>query len=221
MDIAITITYWILFLSIIASFVVSLVHREKKDLIPIQLYIIVSLLVNGILNIFEVFSIYRNNGEFESVIVNIYSILEITILYYYLYIRIKKPKFLITMKIFLIVYFSICTILWTIKVKGVYSFTPNLYGFEGILIIVPCFFYMYEILKSDFLLDLKTNANFIVTCGILFYFGITIPSYFSWYNLYYISPGFIKIIILTNYIFYTILFISFMKAYLCTAPEQK
>src|ERR1017187_5911356 len=179
MDIAITITYWILFLSIIASFVVSLVHREKKDLIPIQLYIIVSLLVNGILNIFEVFSIYRNNGEFESVIVNIYSILEIIILYYYLYKRIKKPKFHLSMKIFLIGYFSICTILWTIKVKGVYSFTPNLYGFEGILIIVPCFFYMYEILKSDFLIDLKTNANFIVICGILFYFGITIPSYFS------------------------------------------
>ena len=125
------------------------------------------------------------------------------------------------MKAFLIVYFSICALHWIIKVKGIFTFVPNLFGFEGILIIVPCFFYIYEILKSDSYIDLKNNAHFIVICGILFYFGITIPSYFSWYNLYYLSPQFIKIVIVTNYTFYTILFISFMKAYLCTASEKK
>src|SRR5580700_2743418 len=93
MDIAIIITYWILFLSIIASFVVSLIHHKKRDLIPIQLYIIVSLVVNGVLNILEISSIYKKNGELESAIVNVFSILEISILYYYLYKRIKKPNF--------------------------------------------------------------------------------------------------------------------------------
>jgi uncharacterized membrane protein HdeD (DUF308 family) len=221
MDIAITITYWILFLSIIASFVVSLNYREKKDLIPIQLYIIVSFVVNGILNIIEIFSIRKQNGEFESALVNIYSLLEISIFYYYLFKKIKRQNFHISMIILLIAYYSICVILWTTKVKGIFSFTPNLFGFEGILIIIPCFFYLYEILKSDFIIDLKSNANFIIICGILFYFGITIPSYFSWYNLYFISPKSVKIIIITNYIFYTFLFISFIKAYLCIAPEQK
>lgn len=221
MDIAISITYWILFISIIVSFVISLIHRKKRDLFPIQLYIIVSLIVNGVLNIIELFSIHKKNGEFESVLINIYSILEISILYYYLYNRIKKLNFRHLMKTLLIVYFSICAMLWIIKAKGIFTFTPNLFGIEGILIIVPCFFYIYEILKSDSLIDLKNNANFIITCGILFYFGITIPSYLSWYNLYYISPEFIKIVIVTNYTFYTILFISFTKAYLCTASVQK
>lgn len=219
MDTAITISCWILFLSIIASLIVSLIHREKRELNPIQLYIIVSLLVNGALNFIDIFFIDRKNGDFESALVNIYSILEISILYYFLFKRIKKPNFRLSMKILLVVYFAICAFLWSIKVKGVCSFTPNLFGFQGILIIIPCFFYLYEILKSDFQIDLKNNANFIITCGLLYYFGITIPSYFSWYNLYYISPGFIKIIIVTNYIFYTILFISFTKAYICTAPD--
>jgi hypothetical protein len=221
MDAVITITNWILFLSIIASLVVSLIHRDKRELIPIQLYIIVSLLVNGILNFNDVFYPYRKNRDFDTALVNIYSILEISILYYFLFKRIKNPNFQLSMKILLVSYFTICTVLWSFKVKGVYSFTPNLFGFQGIFIIVPCLFYIYEILKSDFLIDLKNNGNFIITCGILFNFGITIPSYFSWYNLYYLSPEFIKINILTNYIFYTILFISFMKAYLCIAPEKK
>lgn len=216
MDIAITVTYWILFVSIIASFVVSVIHRKKRDLIPIQLYIIVSLITNIVTGIIELFSSYKKNDEFETAIVNLYSILEISLLYCYLYNIVKKPNFRNSMKILLIIYFLICTILWIVKVKGIFSFTPNLFAFEGIFIIVPCLFYIYEILKSDFLIDLKNNANFIITCGILFYFGITIPSFFSWYNLYYISPGFIKIIIITNYSFYTILFMSFMKAYLCT-----
>lgn len=221
MDIAITVTNWTLIISIFASFVISLIHRKNRDLFPIQLYIIVSLIVNGVLNIIELFSLNNKNEEYGSVIINIYSILEISILYYYLYNRIKRLNFRHSMKAFLIVYFSICALHWIIKVKGIFTFVPNLFGFEGILIIVPCFFYIYEILKSDSYIDLKNNAHFIVICGILFYFGITIPSYFSWYNLYYLSPQFIKIVIVTNYTFYTILFISFMKAYLCTASEKK
>ena len=53
MDIAISVTSWILFISVVASFIISLIHRKKRDLFPIQLYIIVSLIVNGVLNIID------------------------------------------------------------------------------------------------------------------------------------------------------------------------
>ena len=69
-----------------------------------------------------------------------------------------------------------------------------LYGFESLLIIIPCLFYIYELLKSNLLISLKSDANFISTCGLLFYFSISIPTYFSWYTLYYLSPGFDKIL---------------------------
>ena len=118
-------------------------------------------------------------------------------------------------------YISICVLCWLINDRLFYSFTPDLLGVEGLLITGYCLFYIYEILRSDINTDLKTDANFIVTCGILFYFSLSVPTYFSWYNLHYLAPGFEKITILANSIFYTILFISFIKAYLCPVPNRK
>jgi hypothetical protein len=221
MELAITITDWILFLSIIASFAISLKHREKKDLLPIQLYIIVSLIVNAILKFIEISSTFKQNEKVESALINIYSILEITILYYFFLKRIRRIGFRISLIMFYLFYLFTCITLWTIRSEGIFLYAPNLFGIEGLLLTIPCFFYIFEIVKSDKYVDLKFSANFIVTCGILFYFGITIPAYFSWYNLYCMDPRFDKIVIISNYIFYTLLFISFMKAYLCIIPKRQ
>lgn len=207
--------------SIIISLVVSLIRGKKKDLMPIQVYIVVSFLINGALKVIEIISIDKKFEGVESALVNIYSILEISILYYYFFKRISRREFRISMKIFLFIYFAACSILWCFKAKGIYYFAPNLFGLEGLLITIPCFFYIYEILRSDFHIDLRSNSNFIATCGILFYFGVTTPSYLSWYNLFYIAPDALKIIIITNYFFYALLFFSFSKAYLCIVSEKK
>ena len=201
MDIATNITYWIYLFSITTSLVVSLTNGKKKDLVPIQVYIIVSFLVNGALKVTEILSIEKQFDEAESAIVNIYSILEISILYYYFFKRISRREFHISMRIFLLIYYSACSILWYFEAKGIYYFSPFLFGLEGLLITIPCFFYIYEIFKSDLRIDLRSNSNFIVTCGILFYFGVTIPSYLSWYNLYNVAPEALKITIILNYIF--------------------
>lgn len=214
MDLAITIADWVFFLSIIAAFIVSIIHREKKDLRPIQLYIVVSIVLNATLKIIEAFS--STNKNIETAIINIFSTLEITILYYYLVKRITRMKFQISMLIFLATYFLACIILWTVKEEGVFFYSPNLFGVEGFLLTIPCLFYVLEILNSDTYFDLKANEHFIVSCGILFYFSITIPSYFGWYNLYYSDPTFYKLVIISNYIFYTVFFITIIKAYLCT-----
>ena len=221
MDIATNITYWIYLFSITTSLVVSFINGKKKDLVPIQVYIIVSFLVNGALKVAEILSIEKQFDEAESAIVNIYSILEISILYYYFFKRISRREFHISMRIFLLIYYSACSILWYFEAKGIYYFSPFLFGLEGLLITIPCFFYIYEIFRSDLRIDLRSNSNFIVTCGILFYFGVTIPSYLSWYNLYNVAPEALKVTIILNYSFYTLLFISFSKAYICTVPQQK
>lgn len=221
MDIATDITYWISLISIITSLVVSFIYRKKKDLLPIQVYIIVSFIVNGALKVVEILSMEKQFEEFESALVNIYSILEISIIYYYFFKIISRREFRTLMRFFLLIYFSTCSILWYFEAKGIYNFAPNLFGLEGLLITIPCFFYIYEIFRSDLRIDLISNSNFIVTCGILFYFGVTIPSYLSWYNLYYVAPEALKITIISNYSFYALLFFSFSKAYLCIIPQQK
>lgn len=218
MDLTIKIVDWVFFLTIIASFVVSIRRRGNKDLRPIQVYIFLSVLINTILKLMELFSLKNVNSE--SSLINIFSIFEISILYYYFFQRISRVRFRAFLKFLLSVYFITCIIFWVVKYKGVSFYSPILFGFEGILIVIACFFYILEIIRSDTYIDLKADKHFIVSCGVLFYFGITIPSYLGLYNLYYLDPIFFKLVIVSNYIFYIFLFITIMKAFLCTPTEQ-
>ena len=221
METANQITDWFSLFVIIVAFVISVRHRDKKDLLPIQIYIIVSFLFNFIAKFFDIYpknSTYNHIGE---VSLNIFSILEIGVLFYFLFVRIKSEKFRIATIIFFITYLSTCLIFWTTNENSFFTFSPDLFGIECLLITITCLLYIYEILKSDLPINLNSDTSFIVTCGILFYFSICIPSYFSWYNLRLLVPGFARILILFNSMFYTILFFSFMKAYLCSTPNLK
>jgi hypothetical protein len=218
MNLTIKIADWIFFLTVLASFVVSVLRSGNKALRPIQLYIFLSMLINIILKIMELFFIKNVNNE--SALINIFSILEISTLYYYFFQRISRITFKISLIFLLGIYFTTCIIFWDLKDKGVSFYSPILFAFEGILVTAACFFYILEIIKSDTYIDLKADKHFIFSCGILFYFGTTVPSYLGLYNLYYLDPIFFKFIIVSNYIFYTFLFITIMKAYLCTTTEQ-
>jgi hypothetical protein len=221
MEIANQITDWFSLIAIIIALIISVIYRNKKELFPIQVYIVVSFVFNFIAKIFDSYpkkSTYNNIGE---VALNIYSLLEIALLYYFLFVRIRGNKFRITMILFLTTYLIICATFWTTRKDSFFAFSPDLFGIECLLITIPCLFYIYEILKSDLPINLNYDTNFIITCGILFYFSISLPSYFSWYNLTLIAPGIIRILILFNSFFYSILFFSFMKAYLCPTPKLK
>ncbi len=84
--------------------------------------------------------------------------------------------------------------------------------------LLPSFF---EVMNSEFVVNFKTDAIFIVICGSLFYSSIMTPlqfSYFIWLNT---APELNQIIQIMNMTFYAIFFISLMKAYLCPSPNQK
>ena len=221
MNLAINITDWIFLLSMIAALFISLFHREKKELFPIQLYIIILLLFNSVLKTIEILPKNNSSLKFENALINIFSIFEISIFYYFLFKRISGKVFHIIMKIFISIYFALCLRTWIPNPTGFFSYGPALFGIQGLFITIPCLFYIYEILKSDLEINLNADANFVAACGILFYSSITIPTYFSWYNLYYLTPGFDKIFIMSNSVIYTLLILTFMKAYLCPITDQK
>jgi hypothetical protein len=171
--------------------------------------------------VFDYNSKNSNHYYVGEVVLNIFSLLEISLLYYFFLTRIKNHKLRITIIFFLITYYSTCILLWTNRENSFYAFSPDLFGIECLLIVIPCFFYIYEILNSDLSINLNSDPNFIITCGILFYFSISAPSYFSWYNLSLMAPNILRILLLSNSIFYAILFFSFMKAYICTIQNPK
>jgi hypothetical protein len=221
MESIINIVDWFAIIIIFITVVVSLIQRKRKALFPIQLYIILSLSLNLLSKFFTFLPEVYNAKNLEQLIFNINSVVEIFLIYCFLYIRIKGKGFRMSMIILFLAYVSICTIFWQFKKDAIFYFAPALFGIEDLLIIVPCIFYIYEIMKSDLKMALKSDSYFIVTCGILFYFSISIPSNLAWYDLNIISPGFDKILLLSNNIFYTILILSFMKAFLCPIQEQQ
>jgi hypothetical protein len=221
MDLAIKISDWIFFLSIIMAFVVSLIHRENKDLRPIQLYIIVSLIVDICTEGIELLS--KNNSAFQtvSIITNLYSLIEISIIFYFFFKITKVKLFRICILIFLMSYFSVCILIWTGKYKALLFIVPQLFGLENFFISIACLFYAFETLNSNLLTNLNSNPFFTVTCGILFYSSIMTPlsfSYFIWANT---APELNKVVQIVNTTFYSILSISLIKAFLCPFPEQK
>ncbi len=221
MDTLFSIFDWIYIPAIIVSLITSFLHRHKKHLFPIQLYIIISLVVNIIIKITDFIPRTSLIVTINNVVLNIYSIVEIALLYYFIYGILKSRKFRLILIIFFIIYLSIYVSIWISTQKPFFLTEGPPFGFENLLLTIPCFFIMYEFMISDLVFDFKSDANFIITCGILFYFSITTPFYFGYSAMERIAPGFFKIFSILNFTFYALLFISFTKAYLCPLPEQK
>jgi len=212
---------WIALIAIITTFIISLKSRNCKNLQPIKLYIFFSVVFNLTIKITDILPQTKVVTNIAHITLNIFSILEFTLIYYFLYSRIIGVRFRKSMIVIFIIYIAFFIIIWTFIPNSFTSFIPPLFGFEGLLITIPCFFYIYEILRSDLTINLNSDANFIITCGTLFYFCISIPTYLSWHNLFYLAPGIDKILLLSNSIFYAILFVSYMKAFLCNIQAQK
>jgi hypothetical protein len=220
MDIAYKIAGLVSFLVLIVGLTISNIHKDKRDMFPIRLYLILATIVY-VVNIFDFLVRNAITEKLNQIVLNIFSIFEISLIYTFLFARIKRIRFRNLMVAFYFTYILICLTVWTTSKIAIFSFLPGLFGFEDLFITIPCLFYIYEILKSDLSFDLKSDPNFIVTCGILFYYSVTAPCYFGWLTLYYLSPGFDKIIILLDNIFFIMLNFSFMKAYLCRIPKHQ
>jgi hypothetical protein len=220
MEVVLNITEILSFTILVAGFIISLIFKKKKNLFPLQLYFVLSLICNSI-DIYYNFFDKRGSIHFQNAILNSSSIIEIFIIYLFLYNKIKRLIFRKLIIIFSLVYFTTCIIVWSSGKRLFFEFLPNLFGFEGLLIVAPCLFYICELLKSDLRINLNSDANFVATCGLFFYFSISVPTYFGWVTLYYLSPGYNRILILTILISYILLIVSFIKAYLCPIPSSQ
>jgi len=211
---------------ILATTVIALVvsiryGNKKKFLFPIQLYIIFSLINGLLLTILEHLLENKNYNNIAKIEVNIYSIIEFSLIYYFLFRNIPKIKYkniLLFLYFFYILFFLLN---WIIIPNGILSTLPTLYGLGNLFITIASLFYIYEILKSEVVVDFKADSNFLVVCGALFYFSTTIPIFFFTNVLNAMAPAFITLYNGINELLFSILFMSFIKAYLCPSPEQK
>ncbi len=215
-------TDWILTATTLVSFVISWKFRAHKQLFLIRIYIAASLFVDILSSVTEL--LYPESkvcGEIYNGTINFYSLLEISIIYMFISTITLGKRTRKCMKILYLIYILVCAILWIYFPHAIILNIHHLYSFEGVLITAICLLYFFELIQNDFHTDILENPQFIIICGILFYFSTTVPYYFTSTSLLEISPSFRLIYDCANYLFYTILFLSIIKAFLCPIPIQK
>src|ERR1700759_1974290 len=101
MDLTIEIAQWILILSTSVAFLISSFFRRNKELRPIQLYIFLLFVVNVSMRLLIYLSKPDSYKYLSTSIINLFSVLEIIIIYYFLYFKIKRSGFRILMLLFI------------------------------------------------------------------------------------------------------------------------
>jgi hypothetical protein len=214
-------TDWILTATTLVSLVISWKHRKHKQLFLIQIYIIASLFIDVLSSITEL--LFPNNKlwlDMDCVAFNLFSILEMSVIFLFITKKIYKRKTRYILKILYSSYIILCVVTWMSFPVAIISNIPYLFGFEGIIISILCLSYFYDLMQSPLLEKIWRIPDFWVVSGLLLYFSTTCPFYWALDGLKYtpiIDVTFTSI----NYCLYTILFIAFIKAFLCPIRIQK
>lgn len=91
----------------------------------------------------------------------------------------------------------------------------RVYTVESLLLLIPCFIYFYELFKKPPVLDLKNEPSFWIVIGWSFFATCTLP-----YSLLenYLRKSYSSLMTQfysVFFIFYILLFITIIRAYLC------
>ena len=196
----------------VVAFIVSCKSRNRdKQLQFITYYISASLLIDCISIYYELF---LPNAKNESISISIFMLFEITIFFIYIKNNINNVKLKMTIKTLFISFLILVFCIGINYSSLCYRSNSWLPVIESLFLIIPCFFYFFELFISHKII-LKNHSSFWVVTGILFYNCCSIPIYLLSEYILKNMPSYFNIVFSLNYILYTILFLLFIKAYLC------
>lgn len=129
----------------------------------------------------------------------------------------KAAQFIIS--IIAVTYFIVISIEW-FALQYFYNFPVDLFAVQAICILVPAFYYFFDLFKRPTKPNLLKDFSFWVSLSIIFYFSCTLPL-FLLKDFAYKKDGIITEANLysINFICYGIMFLLITKAYLCPKTE--
>lgn len=184
-----------------------------------------SLVFYSFLSFFQqVFAIYTvgslKNGETGvkslNTSINIFMLLEFAIFCNILFKSISSA----TVKRFLListVFFLSLTVYNWVFLSGLYKNPYELTVLEGLLIILPCLAYYYDLFKKPRLLPLIQEPLFWVATGMLIFFGSIIPLFLLGDYIMHHFNNIYNGVYSINFISYSLLFTCFLQAARCRA----
>jgi hypothetical protein len=204
-------TDWIMFVVLIIAFIISLkYHKRSKELRIITYYLGASVLEDSINTYFD---LVKKNTLVLYTTLGLFLIVEFIIFCIYLYNAISSRRMRAIMKFFYWTFLALLLFSW-IKWKSID--VPQLaYVVEALYLIVPCLVYFYELFTGSKLVFLKSHPSFWIVTGILFYNSCSLPLFLLIEYFNRKAPTYANILFSLNYILYSILYLLFLRAYLC------
>jgi hypothetical protein len=210
-----TITFYFASICSLAATVVGYKHKNKfSELRFFYLYPFATFIQSFLIVAFSQFdakqkiidSITREGVVF-------FLVIEFSMIYYFFWqviqsILIRRFLLAITFIYIIIIFYSIT------KVNYFYALPISLFNIQTICILIPCLFHIFELLKNLHIQNLFINPSFWITIGIVLYFYCTLPLFLMLDFAYNKNVNILNVYSI-NYIFYGILYLLTIKAYLC------
>jgi hypothetical protein len=155
----------------------------------------------------------------------IVTIIEFFTFSYYLYTVLQTNKFKIIIKALSLIAFGMF-LFYTIRnlyfLKPIKLHELNVtYIIESSALLLFCFFYFVELFKSPPVGKLLKSPDFWVSSGLMFYLICTFPVTIIANYLVETMPLLYLDLFIVIYIFYILLFLTIIKAYLCKSAEVR
>ena len=211
----------ILLCVLIATILVSIKAKKRFKILRYFPVYTVSFLIAIIVNRLSVTNHAPNKLFPLSTYLDYYlTLLELAIFshFYYQLIQNRTVKMLIILSnlLFILFYVYMGISDKNFYDKGITERTQSVvYTVEGVILLILCSIYFFELFKNLPVVNLKNEPVFWVSVGLLFFMACTLPySLMENYIEKYDSDLSFTLYSLF-YIFYTILFIMIIRAYLC------
>lgn len=205
----------LLAISFLAFFIGLKYKKVHKELDHLFIYSISSFLQSVFYKFLYLFKFSNKYAEFIALNISIYTflIIELFCLYFFFY---KIRFYNKTVKKNLLYIFVFCMLSYialSIRSNFFLKYVEYIYYIQSLIILIPCFLYVYQLFIQPPILNLVNEASFWFISGIFIYFILTLPFFFMIH--YFRNNGMWQIIGFINMLGYCLIFLFLIRAYLC------
>jgi hypothetical protein len=153
-----------------------------------------------------------------------FTLIELLVFSHFFYLTLKTPRvkktILITVGSFIPLFFYFLINDKSVFIEISESTQSTVYTIEALILVIPAFYYFIELFKHPPKAILTNEPSFWVSTGILFFLICTLPFSLIENKLTKIDLALAVRLYAIFFIFYIILFIMIIRAYLCKPTEQ-
>ena len=194
-------------------FIVGTKHKTKhKELSHLHFYALASF-SQGLVYIISKFIFESGNNKAISLSILLFIIVEITSIFFFFYktiiITASVKRYLLHIYWLFIIFY----LLFFMKSDFSLSHVVSFYYIESVVVLTPCFIYLFQLFLKPPILDLLEEPSFWFNAGILIYFILTLPTFFM--INFFVKDSVSLLIDVINYLGYILIFSFLIRAYLC------